>query len=410
MVSTSAAVFSSPASVQELATVLPAALAQQIAADNDLEYLPFEGSGAPRPPSPVIAAHDGLPTHVLINSATPAVHYVYDTPLTFNMPPAGSIAEVLAGIPRHVLEDVMADSGANFGVAAVLAQLPPRASEAGPSRSSCGACSSVEHAPHPRCTGKRRISPYPSSSARAISRASTRSSSSSSSDGPPHLIPADDDFAEPDAPPVRNVVQAEEEVYRRFSALDIDTLEARLRHPAIPNVDFVCVRDLILGEYGRLEIRGDYPAWSTITGAADSFSAIEAVETLARQVLRAEPRFHMDAEPPLGGLVFDFLKDLDTVLALMNSCRSNQAAQHIFDALRSRISLSFRRVGLLFDSGDYLDENTGLLARDIPPPSQQPIRHLLGRDVVNPLRNVIRYLEAVSDLVEQSSDPRSRYE
>ncbi|EJD36128.1 hypothetical protein AURDEDRAFT_174804 [Auricularia subglabra TFB-10046 SS5] len=350
MVSTSAAVFLSPASVQELATVLPAVLAQQIAADNDLEYLLFEGSGAPPPPSPVITAHGGLPMHVLVSSATPAVHYVYDKPLVFNMPPAGSIAEVRASIPRHVLADAMADSGAPFGVAAALAQPPPRVSEAGPSRPSCGACSLVEHAPHPRCTGKRRISPYPSSSARAISRASSRASASSgsSSDIPP-LVPADDFAdAEPCAPPVRNVVQAEEEVYCRFSALDIETLEERLRHPAIPNVAFVLVQDLILEEYGCREIRGDYPAWLTITGAADSFSAIEAVKSLASQVLRAEPRFHTEAEPPLGGLVFDYLKDIDTVLALMNCCRSNQAAQHIFEHFRSRLSLSFRRVGLLF--------------------------------------------------------------
>lgn len=220
----------------------------------------------------------------------------------------------------------------------------------------------------------------------------------------PDLIPVSP------SPEPRAAVQAQDRLRRRLAALDVDAVEGRWIRPREERIPFTRVLDLILAAYGRTTVRGNYPAWRDFPGLRDSYSACELVSQLVREVVAAEPFYHPDSVPPLGQVVFDHVRDCDAVLAMIDCCDRSVAARKILSRPRNWLYLARRRVSALYDSGAYFDEKAGCIARDVAPAADHPIRRLDARDVTHPLTHVIRYLEAVSEMVEQSADPLMHHE
>lgn len=141
---------SSP-SVTELASVLPPTLAQTLAEECGLLFLDYNSSGAPPPPSPVIAAHGGLPSHVVVDSGALTLTYV------FGAPPFGALADALTDATVIVQDEPM------VGVAAALQQYEAAGPSSGPSRRPCeNGCPPHPVVSCPSLAAARRSTPYPS--------------------------------------------------------------------------------------------------------------------------------------------------------------------------------------------------------------------------------------------------------
>ncbi|EJD36221.1 hypothetical protein AURDEDRAFT_174748 [Auricularia subglabra TFB-10046 SS5] len=386
---------SSPASVEELASVFPPALAQELAEETGLRIVPFAASGIALPPSPVLAAHGHVaPTHVVFDSGAMSVHYVFDDVSTFGM--EGILREVVHEAPP-IRPAVYADDG----------PAPAGPSSAGPPRPS-GMCAFGCGSPHSagRCNGRRRSTPYPSAAERAASRASSHSSV----DSVPALIGFDIPATPEPALHPANFVQAQERLQRRIVSLNISELESRLRQPREEMVPFSEVLPTVLAVYGRTILRGNYAAFKDFSSLEDPYSAIDSLMALVHQYVREEPFFHPGCVPPLGQRVFDFAKDGEAILKLIDACDRSVAACYLLKVSRREVSLAHQRASALLESGTYLDENTGCLARDVAPASDHPIRSLDARDIIQPLTHVVSYLNALKDVVEQSADVLTHYE
>ncbi|EJD46120.1 hypothetical protein AURDEDRAFT_164778 [Auricularia subglabra TFB-10046 SS5] len=351
-----------------LATFLPST-AEQVPSlpGSDAQLLDWQTLGCPPIPAEVFARYGRNPTHVIIDSGA-NVGYVFDSP------------------PLDML---------------AVAQTTVRGE--GPCQHGC--------APHVRapCPGRRRQTPYPSSAERATSRSSTPSSHSSM----PSLMEVSDSSASesdsPDQPqPDRNVERARDNLRESMDNLELSGLRERLRRQRLTGFGpvYEAVREILLKE----QPRGTYPSWPMIEAAYDGYTMVEAIQCLISELLDVEPHFHPDQPAPAGQVLYDYIIDIDFALSLVHACHKVSSARKAMEPQRKLLYQARRRITSLFDSGCFLDEGAGTLARDLCPPRDQYVQELRAREVMDPIDTVMRVLQAVSDLAFETADRHTRYE
>ncbi|EJD38961.1 hypothetical protein AURDEDRAFT_128566 [Auricularia subglabra TFB-10046 SS5] len=143
--------------------------------------------------------------------------------------------------------------------------------------------------------------------------------------------------------------------------------------------------------------RGDYAAWGELVRAQDVPAMLRAAEAFAREVLATEPFYHPEQPAPAGQV------------EILRVVLRTSEARRILVPFRRSVASARRRVSSIYEEGLYMDEDAGVLARDIAESSQQFVHGLTADDLTVPIGNAIQALSAVNGLVHSHAERRKRH-
>ncbi|EJD43687.1 hypothetical protein AURDEDRAFT_167409 [Auricularia subglabra TFB-10046 SS5] len=247
--------------------------------------------------------------------------------------------------------------------------------------------------------------PYPTAPARAASAASSHPSL-------PSLLTVSDSSAT-DGKAVASKAQeaAREELATRLTALDT----AGNGHTRVvfgPHAGRALHSDVVFAVQMRVQRevpRGDYATWGDLVRAQDIPAMLRAAEAFAREVLATEPFYHPEQPAPAVQVVWDFLHDAEIVAEILRVVLRTSEARRLLVPFRRSVASARRCVSSIYEEGLYMDEDAGVLARDIAEPGQQFVHSLTADDLTVPIGNAIQALSAVNGLVQSHAERRKRH-
>ncbi|EJD40500.1 hypothetical protein AURDEDRAFT_170493 [Auricularia subglabra TFB-10046 SS5] len=247
--------------------------------------------------------------------------------------------------------------------------------------------------------------PYPSAPARAASAASSHPSL------PTLLSVSDSSTSDGEAAPSKALAAAREELATCLTALDV----AGNGHTRVvfgPHAGRALNTDVLFAVQLRVQRevpRGNYPAWGNMARVQDVPGILRAAEAFARKVLAAEPFYHPEQPAPAGQVVWDFLHNTEIVAEILRVALCTSEARRVLVPFRRSIASARRRVSSIYEEGLYMDEDSGVLARDIAEPGQQFVHGLTADDLTTPIGNAIQVLSAVNGLVQSHAERRKHH-